>query len=82
MKEIKSHIKKKILIVKVEIREDQKSILIYNHSREYTWLIEDPTRIDVIVKFMKGVTSGYYKAAYTENRRRFQLIEKVMDQIW
>jgi uncharacterized protein YrzB (UPF0473 family) len=71
-----------ILTVKVEKSEDQKSFLIYNHNRKYTFKIEDPDEMAIIAKFMEDNTTGYFKAVYIESRNRFRLIEKIMDQCW
>jgi hypothetical protein len=73
---------KQVLTVKVEMSEDKKSILISTHNQEYTFKIENPKEISIISKSMEGNAICYFKSEYVESRRRFRLIEKIMDQCW
>jgi hypothetical protein len=73
---------KNTMIVRVQISMDKKSILIYNQSRKYNCVLENPKEIAVIAEAMEGKIKCFFKAQFTQRPHIIELLEKVEDQNW
>lgn len=72
-------------IVKVQIPiggTGEPSILIYDESRDFHVLVEDPASIANIVMAQTGALKAYWYAEINDAERTFKLTERAPDQEW